>query len=134
MHSIVQYTPVCSRSLHRDAKVPENNAMTASTSVLSGPVRPFTVAIPDSDIEDLKQRLARTRWPHPETVADWTQGVRLENAKSLIDYWERQYDWRRFESELNRFAQFLTALCRWDEDAMEILVDVTLSPPAMRLP
>ncbi len=73
-------------------------------------LRPFTVAIADSEIDDLKERLARTRWPNPETVPDWSQGVRLENAKSLINYWEREYDWRRFESELNRFPQFLTAV------------------------
>jgi pimeloyl-ACP methyl ester carboxylesterase len=84
--------------------------MTASTPAPSTLVRPFTVAIPDSEIEDLKLRLARTRWPSPETVADWSQGVRLENTKSLIDYWERDYDWRRFESELNRFPQFLTEI------------------------
>ena len=73
-------------------------------------VRPFTVAIPDSEIEDLKLRLARTRWPNPETVPDWSQGVHLENTKSLINYWEREYDWRRFESALNRFPQFLTEI------------------------
>jgi len=73
-------------------------------------IRPFTVAIPDSEIADLKQRLARTRWPDPETVSDWSQGVRLENARSLIDYWGREYDWRRFESELGRFPQFLTEI------------------------
>lgn len=73
-------------------------------------VRPFTVTIPDAEIEDLKQRLARTRWPNPETVADWSQGVRLDHAKSLIDYWAREYDWRRFESGLNRFPQFLTTI------------------------
>jgi pimeloyl-ACP methyl ester carboxylesterase len=76
-------------------KVQENETMTATTNP-SAPVRPFTVAIADSEIEDLKQRLARTRWPNPETVPDWSQGVRLENAKSLINYWEREYDWRRF--------------------------------------
>jgi len=84
--------------------------MTASTPASSPLVRPFTLAIPDSEIEDLKQRLARTRWPNPETVTDWSQGVRLENAQSLISYWEREYDWRRFESELNRFPQFLTEI------------------------
>jgi epoxide hydrolase len=82
--------------------------MTAPPPPASTLVRPFTVAISDSEIDDLKQRLARTRWPNPETVPDWSQGVRLENAKSLINYWERQYDWRRFESDLNRFPQFLT--------------------------
>ncbi len=77
--------------------------MTASTPAPTTLVRPLTVAIADSEIEDLKQRLARTRWPSPETVPDWSQGVRLENAKSLIGHWEREYDWRRFERELNRF-------------------------------
>ncbi len=76
----------------------------------TAPVRPFTVAIPDAEVDDLKQRLARTRWPDPETVPDWSQGVRLENAQALIDYWEREYDWRRFERELNRFPQFLTTI------------------------
>jgi pimeloyl-ACP methyl ester carboxylesterase len=82
--------------------------MTASTP--APPVRPFTVAIPDSEIDDLRQRLGRTRWPSPETVPDWSQGVRLENATSLIDYWEHEYDWRRFESEINSFPQFLTEI------------------------
>ena len=67
--------------------------MTEPTSTPSTLMRPFTVAISDSEIEDLKQRLAKTRWPNPETVSDWSQGVRLQNAKSLINYWEREYDW-----------------------------------------
>ena len=84
--------------------------MTAPTPPNSALVRPFTVSIPDSEIDDLKQRLARTRWPDPETVGDWSQGVRVENARSLAGYWEHGYDWRRFESELNRFPQFLTEI------------------------
>ena len=84
--------------------------MTAPTPPTPALVRPFTVSIPDSEIDDVKQRLARTRWPDPETVGDWSQGVRVENARSLVDYWERGYDWRRFESELNRFPQFLTEI------------------------
>jgi len=84
--------------------------MTAPTPPAPPPVRPFTVSIPQSEIDDVKQRLARTRWPDPETVGDWSQGVRVENAKSLVDYWERGYDWRRLESELNRHPQFLTEI------------------------
>lgn len=82
--------------------------MTAPTT--SALVRPFTVSIPDAEIDDLKQRLARTRWPDPETVGDWSQGVRVDNARSLVEYWERGYDWRRFESDLNRLPQFLTEI------------------------
>ena len=84
--------------------------MTAPTPPTPPLVRPFTVSIPDSEIDDVKQRLARTRWPDPETVGDWSQGVRVENARSLVGYWERGYDWRRFESDLNRFPQFLTEI------------------------
>ncbi|MFG6490712.1 epoxide hydrolase family protein [Microbacterium sp. P03] len=84
--------------------------MTASAPAPSPLIRPFTVAVSDSEIDDLKQRLARTRWPNPETVPDWSQGVRIEHAKTLVAYWEREYDWRRFESELNGFPQFLTEI------------------------
>ena len=84
--------------------------MTASATATSTLVRPFTVAIPDAEIDDLRQRLAHTRWPARETVPDWSQGVRLENATALIEYWGREYDWRRFERELNAFPQFLTEI------------------------
>jgi pimeloyl-ACP methyl ester carboxylesterase len=86
----------------------KKKAMTAPTPPAL--IRPFTVSIPDSEIDDAKQRLARTRWPDRETVGDWSQGVRLENARSLAGYWERGYDWRRLESRLNRFPQFLTEI------------------------
>ncbi len=84
--------------------------MTSSTPAPSTLVRPFTVAIPDAEIVDLHRRLAATRWPDPETVPDWSQGVRLQNARTLVEYWQHDYDWRRFERELNRFPQFLTEI------------------------
>ncbi len=73
-------------------------------------IRPFTVAVTDAEIEDLARRLAGTRWPSRETVADWSQGVRLDKAKELVEHWARNYDWRRFEAELNGFPQFLTEI------------------------
>ncbi|NIZ91376.1 epoxide hydrolase family protein [Kineococcus rubinsiae] len=84
--------------------------MTAPGTTTPALVRPFTVAVPDSEIADLQQRLARTRWPDPETVGDWSQGVRTEDLRSLVAHWEREYDWRRFESELNGFPNFLTEI------------------------
>jgi pimeloyl-ACP methyl ester carboxylesterase len=84
--------------------------MTAPTPHLSDLVRPFTVSIPDAAIDDLKQRLAGTRWPDPETVGDWSQGVRVENARALVDHWQHRYDWRRLESALNRHPQFVTEI------------------------
>ena len=57
--------------------------MTTSTRTPTE-IRAFHVSIPDSEIDDLTQRLARTRWPAEETVPDWSQGVRVENARSLV--------------------------------------------------
>lgn len=73
-------------------------------------VRPFRVAVPEAELDDLRERLARTRWPDRETVADWSQGVRLDNARSLVAAWQHEYDWRRFESAINAFPQFLTSI------------------------
>ena len=84
--------------------------MTSSTPAPSTLLRPFTVSIPDAEIDDLRLRLARTRWPDPETVPDWSQGVRLQNARALVEHWEHAYDWRRFERELNRLPQLLTTI------------------------
>jgi pimeloyl-ACP methyl ester carboxylesterase len=73
-------------------------------------VSPFRVAIASDAIEDLRRRLAMTRWPEQETVNDWLQGVRLTRARALIDYWRDSYDMRRLERRLNAFPQFRTSI------------------------
>ena len=73
-------------------------------------IRPFVAAVPDEAIDDLKARLARTRWPDLETVSDWSQGVRSDNLRRLLQRWEHDYDWRDFESRLNAHPQFLTEI------------------------
>ena len=81
--------------------------MTAPMTEPSALVRPFTVAFSDSEIEDLRASgWPGARWPNPETVSDWSPGVRLENARSLIDCWEREYDRRTIQSELESFSAF----------------------------
>jgi pimeloyl-ACP methyl ester carboxylesterase len=67
---------------------------------------PFRLEVPDSDLDDLRARLARTRWPEPETVDDWSQGIPLSYVRELCDYWSGDYDWRRAERQLNSFPQF----------------------------
>ncbi|MBR0880511.1 pimeloyl-ACP methyl ester carboxylesterase [Bradyrhizobium japonicum] len=71
---------------------------------------PFEVHVPQGAIDDLRLRLGLVRWPDRETVRDWSQGVPLSAAKSLIDCWLHDYDWRKFEARLNRFAQFRTRI------------------------
>jgi len=73
-------------------------------------ITPFKVSVPQAAIDDLRRRLKNTRWPDKETVSDWSQGVPLHKAKSLIDYWERSYDWRKFERRINGYPQFRTQI------------------------
>jgi len=65
---------------------------------------PAPVAVPESQLIDLKRRLEHTRWPDRETVPDWSQGVPLAYLQQLCSYWREHYDWRRWEQQLNRFS------------------------------
>ncbi len=77
---------------------------------MSDEIRPFRIDVPDADLDDLRDRLRRTRWPEPETVGDWSQGIPLAYTRELCDYWLNDYDWRAGEARLNRFAQFRTEI------------------------
>ncbi|MBD1865258.1 epoxide hydrolase [Trichocoleus sp. FACHB-46] len=71
-------------------------------------IRPFRVHVPQEAIEDLRRRIAATRWPDKETVADQSQGVQLATMKELGRYWGTKYDWRKAEAKLNALPQFVT--------------------------
>ncbi len=71
---------------------------------------PFKVAIPSSVLDDLKQRLQRTRWPEEETCDDWGQGIPLNYTRELAQYWSTTYDWRRFENKLNGWPQYMSGI------------------------
>jgi epoxide hydrolase len=71
-------------------------------------VNPFRIAVPDAVLNDLKSRLRNTRWPEAELVDDWSQGAPLKWIRDICGYWAEQYDWRKREAALNRFAQFTT--------------------------
>ncbi|MCB2047976.1 MAG: epoxide hydrolase [Novosphingobium sp.] len=72
--------------------------------------RPFTVEIPQSELDDLAKRLDLVRWPEKETVTDWTQGVPLAEARRVVDYWRNSYDWRRCEAQINSHDNFLAEI------------------------
>ena len=59
---------------------------------MSSEIVPFPIAIPDAELEDLRARLARTRWPAPEPVADWSQGIPSSYVRELCETWAREYD------------------------------------------
>jgi pimeloyl-ACP methyl ester carboxylesterase len=77
-------------------------------------ITPFEIKISDAALDDLKQRLARTRWADAETVDDWSQGTPQAYLKEVCEYWANEYDWRAREKQLNRFPQFKTNLSGLD--------------------
>jgi pimeloyl-ACP methyl ester carboxylesterase len=96
------------------------------------PVRPFQVEFPQEAIDDLRRRIAATRWPEKETVADVSQGVQLATMQALARYWADDYDFGRLEATLNALPQFITEIDGLDihflhvrsqhEDALPIIV------------
>lgn len=73
-------------------------------------IRPFHINVPEDQLVDLRQRLAATRWPEAETVADGSQGVELATMRDLVRYWQNDYDWRKAEARLNALPQFVTTI------------------------
>jgi pimeloyl-ACP methyl ester carboxylesterase len=73
-------------------------------------IRPFRVNVAEDDLVDLRRRIAATRWPDRETVADQSQGVRLATTQQLVRYWQTEYDWRKVEARLNALPQFVTEI------------------------
>ncbi len=77
---------------------------------MSEAVTPFTIAVDDEVLDDLRRRLHSTRWPEAELVDDWSQGIPLAWVQEVCSYWADEYDWRARETALNRFSQFTTEI------------------------
>jgi pimeloyl-ACP methyl ester carboxylesterase len=85
--------------------------MTSATILAQDPeIRPFRIAVPDSMLVDLNERLAKTRWPDELDAAGWDYGVPLAYHKELVEHWRTRYDWRKHEAALNDFPQFKTSI------------------------
>ena len=97
------------RAAHTNEEAPNLDQMT-SAQTRGSAIRPFVVDVPDEDIDDLRRRLAATRWPDRETVADRSQGVQLAKVQALVQYCATDYDWRRVEARLNALPQFITEI------------------------
>ena len=83
-------------------------AIAASTNDVA--IHAFRANIPQAAVDDMRKRLAATRWPEMETVADISQGPPLAQIKELVGYWGSGYDWRKAEAQLNAFPQFTTRI------------------------
>ena len=80
------------------------------TPVPDGGVKPFRVALPESLLADLRERLDRTRWPDEIPGSGWSYGTSLSYARELAAYWKDEYDWRAQEAKLNAFEQYSAPL------------------------
>src|SRR5688572_2958406 len=78
----------------------------AAAAAASEEIRPFRIRVPDAVLRDLKERLARTRFPDEIDGSGWDHGASLAYMKELVAYWRDKYDWRKQEAALNAFPQF----------------------------
>ncbi len=92
-------------------------------------IRAFQAEIPDAELDELRRRIAATRWPSKELVADRSQGVQLATLKELARYWTTEYDFGRLEARLNALPQFMTEI-----DGVDIHFIHAKSPHADALP
>src|SRR5258708_1881704 len=73
-------------------------------------IKPFRIDIPQADLDDLTDRLSRTRWPNEVADAGWDYGFPLARLKELAEYWRTGYDWREHETKLNELPHFTTEI------------------------
>ena len=73
--------------------------MQSQTHETTPAIRPFRINVPEEDLADLRRRIAATRWPEKETVADQSQGVQLATMQALARYWGTEYDWRKWRRD-----------------------------------
>jgi pimeloyl-ACP methyl ester carboxylesterase len=86
------------------------SADTMAVTSTDAQIRPFRVAIPQADLDDLHHRLARTHWTSELPGIGWTRGVPVDHLRSLADHWRTAYDWRAWEARINQHPQFTTTI------------------------
>ena len=107
-------------------------SVTIERSSDTAAIRPFTYQAAEAELDDLRARIAATRWPEKETVDDQSQGVQLATSQALARHWATQYDWRKCEARLNALPNFVTEIDGLDihfihvrskhEDALPLIV------------
>src|SRR5215217_3027251 len=85
-------------------------SVTATQSNGRTAIRPFTIEIPESDLDDLRARIVATRFPEKETVDDISQGPQLAMMQALARYWSEEYDWSKCEEKLSALEHFITEI------------------------
>jgi len=93
-----------------DATAAEPITPTSADKTSDDSIRPFKIDVPQSQLDDMRKRIAETRWPDKETVGDISQGIQLARVQELVRYWGTDYDWRKAEKELNDLPEFITTI------------------------
>ena len=93
-------------------------------------IRPFTIDVPQADLDDLRYRLAHTRYPLEAPGDDWAYGAPVSFVTEFVDYWLNEYDWRAQEAEINRYPQFTTEI---DGQTIHFVHVVSPEPNALPL-
>jgi pimeloyl-ACP methyl ester carboxylesterase len=94
----------------REASAADTTLVSSKNQQADESIRPFQIHVPQSQLDDLRKRIANTRWPDKETVGDISQGIQLQRVQELIRYWGSEYDWRKAEQELNALPEFITTI------------------------
>lgn len=106
--SLVFFTTVLAQQPAQSSAQP--HSLTGVRTCEDCAIRPFHVHVPQAALDDLRRRIAATRWPDQETVTDRSQGVQLATMKELVRYWQTDYNWRKAEAKLNALPQFVTTI------------------------
>lgn len=91
--------------------------------LMSNEIRPFRIDVPQADIDDLNDRLARTRWGAQLPGDGWDRGVPVAFMKELAEYWRTGFDWRAQEARFNAFPQFMTEIDGYDVHFLHVRSD-----------
>lgn len=97
-------------AMHTSRSSQDDEADTSAPAPLPLGVEPFRINVPRGTLEDLRQRLRRTRWPDAVDGADWDYGVNIDEMRSIVGYWGDGFDWRGQEASLNQLPQFRTTV------------------------
>jgi Epoxide hydrolase N terminus len=89
---------------------PSNQGGSSMVAVEDNAIRPFRFDASDAALADLNRRIAVTKWPSRELVANVSQGVQLATMLELARYWQTEYDWRKVEARLNALPQYTTTI------------------------
>src|ERR1700730_15935750 len=88
-----------------------NNDITSpQPSAIDTGIRPYRIGVPQADVDDLRERLTRTRWTADLPGTGWERGVPAAYLRELAAYWATEYDWRAQETALNAYPQFITTI------------------------